>query len=114
MINEFSNGYYLSSYWVTKDTQSERMNSKEYNKLRNRLSYSKDIPLIMKLGDIHFEIIGDSNVPSKTIQLSSQITSNININRIPEIKPVLVVKPKFAKQLLKLSSTPLNSGMKYI
>lgn len=113
MFKKFSNGYYFRSYWIVNNKNSGKINSKEYEKIKLNL-YPADIPVLMKIGKIHFEVKGDKNVPTDTIQLSSNITSQLNTNRIPEEYPVLLAKPQFAKQLVKFNKSITNSGIKYM
>lgn len=113
MFSEFSNGYYFSPYWIVEDNNSGKINLTEYEKIKQKI-YNTDIPILMKIGKTHFEVKGDENVPTNTIQLSSDILLETNTNRIPEQYPILLAKPKFAKQLLNLKRKPIKSGIEYI
>jgi len=93
MFTDFSKGYYFSSYWITQNNHNEvQMNLKEYNNIRH--VYPEDTPIIIKIGNYHFKINGNENIPSKTIELSAQLTSQIKgINRIPKKHPIFLLKP---------------------
>ena len=113
MFKEFSNGYYFGSYWITNNKNSGKINNTEYERIKLDI-YPNNIPILMKIGNVHFEVKGDENVPTNTIQLSSDIISQSNADRIPEEYPVLLAKPQFAKQLIKLNKDPIKNGAKYL
>lgn len=112
MFQKYSNGYYLKSYWIEKNTDSKnKINQYEYDKIKKLYNNS---PIIMKIGPIHFEIKGNENVSFNTIELSSSIISNLQLKRLPKYHPVLITKPKYIKQIIKLNSPNIKSGINNI
>lgn len=113
MFQKFSNSYYLKSYWIEKNLNNNKINKSEYNKIKKQL-YDNNTPIIMKLGSVHFEVEGDDNVSSNTIQLSDSIISNLQLKRLPNYHPVLLTEPNFAKQIINLKNTSIKSGINNI
>ncbi len=112
MFQIFSNSYYLKSYWIEENpNHKNKINQNEYDKIKKLYN---DAPIIMKIGPIHFEIKGNENVSYNTIELSSSIISNLQLKRLPNYHPVLITKPKFIKQIIKLNNPNIKSGINNI
>lgn len=96
MLERFSNGYYIKSYWVVGDNNS-LINQNEYNQIKKEY-YDDNTPIVMKYGDTHFTVKGDSNVPTQTLRIDTDSVDKDDIKHNSSVEPILVAKPQFAKQ----------------
>lgn len=93
MIQEFSAGYYLKTYWIqrTKEVDSVKINNKEYKALEE-YGY-EDIPLIVKLKNNRFIVEGNDETPVQTLEVNSEDVEDLNFDRNPSKENVLLPKP---------------------
>lgn len=100
MIESFSNGYYIKDFWITPENQHEILiNNKEYNYLKN---IYKDNPILIKLNKKHFKVNKDKDIPKNTMQIPKNICSNVNLKRVPDKYPILLLKPFMCSYIYKL------------
>lgn len=99
MLQKFSKGYYLKTYWVrlTDESQNAEINDAEYESLKESLY--ENTPIVMKMHDNHFTVTGDENVSSQTLEIGRDFISDERYRRNPFKKDVFVVKPSVVQNL---------------
>lgn len=99
MLQKFSSGYYLKTYWIrlTDDSSEAKINDKEYELLKNK-AY-EDVPIIMKLYNNHFKVDGNKNISSHTLEIDEKYVSENRYKRNPFRKNVFVLKPSMVRNM---------------
>lgn len=94
MIQEFSKAYYALSCWITRNDQNEILvNPSEYQSISEK-GYDER-PIVIKIGNGHFEVTDESSVPTRTLSIDKNILKKSSIDRIPSKSSVLLTKPEF-------------------
>lgn len=94
MIQDFSKAYYALSCWVTRNDQDEILiNPSEYQSISER-GYDES-PIIIKIGNGHFEVSDEPSVPTRTLSVDEDILRESPVDRIPSKSSVLLTKPEF-------------------
>jgi hypothetical protein len=93
MIQEFSAGYYLKTYWVqiSNSVKTPQINKEEYEAFE-QYGY-ENTPLIVKVKNHNFIVNGDKETPVQTLKLSSDDIEKDNFDRNPSKENVLMPKP---------------------
>ena len=90
MFQSFSSSYYIRPYWIVEDKSKNKINETEYKKISQSLQSNS---IIMKIGNTHFEVIGDDKVPKQTMHLSKNIMDSFSDSYNAPCKvPVLLFK----------------------
>lgn len=99
MMEEFSSGYYLRTYWVssTMNSSSPSINETEYERI-SEYGY-EDTPIIMKIGNRNIVVDGDENVPVQTLSVGLEFKDETDLERLPTKKEVLIPKPSVIRTL---------------
>lgn len=94
MIQDFSKAYYILSCWITRNDQDKILvNPSEYQSILE-LGYDES-PIIIKIGNGHFEVTDESSVPTRTLSIDENILQQSSVDRIPSKSSVLLTKPDF-------------------
>jgi hypothetical protein len=98
MIQEFSKAYYVLSCWITRNNQDKIIvHPSEYQSISEK-GYDEK-PIIIKIGNGHFEVTDKSSVPTKTLSIDKNILRESSIDRVPSKSSVLLTKPEFTDVL---------------
>lgn len=99
MLQEFSKGYYLKTYWIrlTDNAKSAEINHSEYEVLKE--NEYKDVPIVMKFNNNHFSVTGNQNISSHTLEVSKDFISDKVGRRNPFKKSVFIAKPATVQNL---------------
>lgn len=99
MLQKFSKGYYLRTYWVrlTDDSRNAEINDAEYASLKEGLY--ENVPIVMKMHNNHFTVTGDKNVSSQTLEIGRDFISDERYRRNPFKKNVFVAKPSVIRNI---------------
>jgi len=104
MFERFSSGYYLGEMYVEPhDGAHAVLNEGDHQRVNEQLYASGegidrlDAPLVMKLDDRHFPVLGEEGVPSGTLALPPGYTDR----RLPASSEVFLAKADRAAELLE-------------
>lgn len=108
MFEEFSAGYYVGRLYVNGHEGEHAVMDREQHEAANEQVYATgadierlDHPLVMKVDERHFPVLGADDVPSDTIAVPETILETTRIDNPPTVEDVLVVKAERALQLLE-------------
>jgi hypothetical protein len=108
MFEEFSGSYYLGRLYVRPAEEERARMHEEVHERLNRELYTSgrdvartDAPLVMKLDNAHFPVVGDDSVPADTLAVPEELVEETP--RGPELREVMLAKAGRARQLLRLS-----------
>jgi hypothetical protein len=105
MFEQFSNGYYLGRLYVEPyDGEVAAIQRADHEKVNEELYADEgvariDAPLVMKLEQTHFPVLGDEGVPSGTLA----VPSSLSVTDVPDEREVLLAKRDRAAELLRYS-----------
>ncbi|MFB6125817.1 MAG: DUF5802 family protein [Halolamina sp.] len=104
MFEEFSAGYYLGEMYVEpRDGDRAVMQRADHEHVNEQLYADGDgverldAPLVMKLDDAHFPVVGDEGVPSGTLAVPESVAPEGS----PTRERVLLARPDRAGELLR-------------
>lgn len=110
MFEAFSDSYYIGRLFVTPaDEDPPRMQELQVQRLNDELLGGEDgvtdldRPLVMKLGQRHFPVHGDREVPADTLVVPESLLEDIPVNNPPTVCGVLLATGERADQMLWLS-----------
>ncbi|QIB75145.1 hypothetical protein GL213_04670 [Halogeometricum borinquense] len=112
MFEQFSSGYYLGRLYVEPyDGDVPAIQREDHTHVNERLYAEEelvrlDIPLVMKLDQEHFPVVGNENIPSGTLALPEDFAGS----DLPDDKHVLLAKPDRATELLRYAGYDLDNG----
>ncbi|WP_330631817.1 DUF5802 family protein [Halocatena halophila] len=111
MFAPFSRAYYLGRLYVEPydgdrpvihDEQHEAVNERLYG---TETGISRlDNPLVMKLGNRHLSVHGESGIPGRTLAVPATLADETN-DELPALREVLLAKADRAKQLQAMGLT---------
>ena len=110
MFEEFSAGYYVGRLYiepydgehaVMERAQHEAANEQIYNATADEGITRMDQPLVAKVDDRHFPVLGATDVPSDTLAIPDDRLEETRVTTPPAVKSVLVAKADRAAQLLE-------------
>ncbi|WP_226023117.1 DUF5802 family protein [Halomicrobium salinisoli] len=111
MFERFSGGYYVGRLYVEPSDGETAAMCREQHERVNRELYATgegvertDLPLVMKLGERHFPVQGDEEVPADTLAVPESYLDDARVRNPPTLKEVLLAKADRARQLLTLTS----------
>jgi hypothetical protein len=116
MFEPFSRGYLLGRLFVEPHDGDTPVIHEEQHAAMNRRLYADgdgverlDFPLVMKLEETHFPVLGEDDVPADTLGLPSAYLDEVDRCDLADTCEVLLAKPGRAKQLLKFSGWTPNA-----
>ncbi|WP_306052950.1 DUF5802 family protein [Natronococcus wangiae] len=108
MFEEFSAGYYIGrlrvaaydgEHAVMERTQHEAANEQVYD-VGDGIGRS-DQPLLVKVDERHFPVLGADDVPSGTLAVPDGVLEATRVDEPPTMRAVLVAKADRATQFLE-------------
>lgn len=106
MFEAFSNGYYLGELYVEPHDGDRAVMEREQHERVNEEYYVSgeglerlDAPLVMKLDDAHFPVLGDEAVPAGTLAVPPELDDG----DLPGRRRVLLARADRAGQLLRIA-----------
>jgi hypothetical protein len=120
MFERFSSGYYLGRLYVEPgDGEQAAIARAQHEQVSEQLYAGEgvertDHPLVMKLGNTHFTVGGEADVPADTLVVPDQVVEETDIRNPPTLREVFLAKADRARQLLAvaegLPATGSDSG----
>ena len=108
MFEEFSSGYYLGRMYVEPhDSERPVMQDEEFETVSHGV-YEEEKPLVMKVGNRHLVVGGDSGVPSGTLGVPEDIADGLGLRNPPSVKDILLAKEGHATRILSLRGLGTN------
>lgn len=108
MFEEFSGGYYLGRLYVEPYGGDRAAMHADQHEAANRQVYANgegverlDHPLVMKVGETHFPVLGAGDVPADTLAVPHEYLEDIRVRDPPSLEEVLLAKADQAGQLLR-------------
>jgi len=109
MFEPFSRGYYLGRLYVHPREGEPATMCREQHERVNRQLYadedapSADRPLVMKLGQRHFPVHGEADVPADTLAVPPGVLTDVDVRNPPSLREVFLATADRASQLLRLT-----------
>lgn len=110
MFEEFSDSYYIGRLFVTPaDADPPRMQEAQVHRINDEIIATEDRvidldrPLVMKLGQRHFPVHADREIPVDTLVLPASLLDEAPVDNPPAVCGVLLATGDRAEQLLWLS-----------
>lgn len=110
MFEQFSAGYYLGRLYVQpREGETATMCRTQHDQVRGQLydggagSARADRPLVMKLDETHFPVLGGEGVPADTLAVPRKALDGSRIRNPPTLRGVLLATADRADQLLSLT-----------
>lgn len=109
MFERFSSGYYLGRLYVEPDAGGRAAISRAQHEQVNEQLYTgegverTDLPLVMKLGNTHFTVGGEADVPADTLVVPESLVEETDIRNPPALREVFLAKADRARQLLSVA-----------
>ena len=107
MLEEFSAGYYLGRLYVEPHGGDHAVMDREQHREANEQVYATgdgverlDHPLVMKVDESHFPVLGTDDVPADTVAVPDAVLERTRIDDPPTAREVLVAKAERASHLL--------------
>lgn len=108
MFEEFSAGYYVGQLYIKPYDGEHAVMERDQHEEANEQIYVTgdgverlDNPLVMKLDDHHFPVLGTNEVPTDTLAMPDAIIEANHIDDPPTLTEILVAKADRAAQLLE-------------
>lgn len=108
MFEEFSAGYYVGQLYVEPYDGEHAVLEHDQHEEANEQVYASDEgiertdhPLVMKVDERHFPVLGADDVPTDTLALPDDVLEATRIDNPPTVTEVLVAKAERAAQLLE-------------
>ena len=106
MFEQFSGGYYVGELYVEPHDVDRAVIQREDHEAVNEQLYTRgegverlDAPLVMKLDNTHFPVLGDESVPSGTLAVPATLLEDGSASQ----REVLLAKANRAMELLQYS-----------
>lgn len=107
-FEEFSAGYYIGRVYIELYDGEHAVMDRDQHEETNEHIYATgegvervDQPLIVKVDESHFPVVGADDVPTDTLALPDVVLAETQIESPPTVKEVLVAKAERASQLLE-------------
>lgn len=108
MFEEFSADYYVGQLYIEPYDGDHAVMESDQHEEANEQIYATgdgverlDNPLVMKLDDHHFPVLGTDEVPTDTLAVPATVLQASQIDDPPTLKEILVAKADRAAQLLE-------------
>ena len=113
MFEQFSGGYYLGKLYVEPHDGEQAVIHRDDHEAVNEQLYADgegierlDAPLVMKVDNTHFPVLGDEGVPSGTLAVPAELLDEAS----PSQREVLLAKANRAMELLRYSGWQPAAG----
>lgn len=113
MFEEFSRGYYLGQFYVEPHAGEYAVIHRTDHKKANEQVYATgtgierlDNPVVMKLDEKHFPVLGADDIPAQTLAVPEDLLERTRIRDPPALKEVLLAKADRAVQILQWLREP--------
>ena len=109
MFERFSSGYYLGRLYVEPGREGRAAIARTQHEQVNEQLYTgegverTDLPLVMKLGNTHFTVGGEDDVPADTLVVPETLVEETDIRNPPALREVFLAKADRARQLLSVA-----------
>lgn len=109
MFERFSSGYYLGRLYVEPGREGRAAMARAQHEQVNEQLYTgegverTDLPLVMKLGNTHFTVGGEDDVPADTLVVPEELVAETDIKNPPALREVFLAKADRARQLLSVA-----------
>jgi hypothetical protein len=109
MFERFSSGYYLGRLYVEPGRDRGAAIARAQHEQVNEQLYTgegverTDLPLVMKLGNTHFTVGGEDDVPADTLVVPERVVEETDIRNPPALREVFLAKADRARQLLSVA-----------
>ena len=107
MFEPFSRGYYLGRLYIEPSPDEHAtMCERQHQRLNEQLYATGDgvervdMPLVVKLGDRHLPVHGETGVPADTLSVPEAMLDGTPVRNPPTLREVLLAKGDRASQLL--------------
>ena len=114
MFEQFSGGYYLGKLYVEPHDGEQAVIHRDDHEAVNEQLYTGgdgierlDAPLVMKVDNTHFPVLGDEGVPSGTLAVPAELLEDGS----PSQREVLLAKAGRAMELLQYSGWQPSTGV---
>lgn len=108
LFEEFSTGYYIGRVYIELYDGEHAVMDRDQHEETNEHVYATgegvervDQPLVVKVDESHFPVLGADDVPTDTLALPDVVLEETRIESPPVVKEVLVAKAERASQLLE-------------
>ena len=113
MFEQFSGGYYLGELYVEPHDCDRAVIQREDHEAVNEQLYADgegverlDAPLVMKVDNTHFPVLGDEGVPSGTLAVPAELLEEGSASK----REVLLAKANRPMELLRYSGWQAVAG----
>jgi len=111
-IEKFSAGYYVLSglYIKPAETYTVRMNDVLYDEIKSYIGGGRDVSVVLKQPE-HGEHLAPEPTPSvatDVLELPYEVVSDMDLDRTPAQRALLLAKPQHAKLLTSMQDEPLS------
>ena len=113
MFEQFSGGYYLGELYVEPHDGERAVIQRDDHEAVNEQLYAEgegverlDAPLVMKVDNTHFPVLGDEGVPSGTLAVPVELLEEGSASK----REVLLAKANRAMELLRYSGWQAVAG----
>ena len=113
MFEQFSGGYYLGKLYVEPHDGEQAVIHRDDHEAVNEQLYADgegierlDAPLVMKVDNTHFPVLGDEGIPSGTLAVPADLLDEAS----PSQREVLLAKANRAMELLRYSGWQPATG----
>ncbi len=112
MFERFSSGYYLGRLYVTPGESETAAISRVQHEWVTEELYADgdgegaerlDRPLVMKVDERHFPVIGAADIPQDTLAVPPSVLEDTRVENPPTLTEVLLAKADRAQQLLAMT-----------
>lgn len=108
MFEEFSAGYYVARFYVDVYDGDRAVMERSQHVDANEEIYATgdgverlDLPLVMKLEEHHFPVLGNEGIPVDTLVIPNNAIEQSKIEETPTLREILVAKADRAVQFLE-------------
>jgi hypothetical protein len=109
MFERFSSGYYLGRLYVQSGQRERAAIARAAHEQVTEQLYTcegitrTDLPVVMKLGTIHFPVTGAESVPADTLAVPESLVEETDIRNPPTLSEVFLAKAERARQLISVA-----------
>ena len=108
MLERLSDAYYLGRFYVEPATGDHARIRRDRHEEANALIYAAgrgierlDLPLVMKLGPVHFPVFAGEGVRADTLELPASVLAEAGVEDPPALREVLLATAERAGHLLR-------------
>lgn len=108
MLERLSSGYYLGRFYVEPAEVDHALIRQDRHEQANAVIYAAgrgierlDLPLVMKLGSVHFPVFAGEHVREDTLELPPSVLTEAGVENPPALREVLFATAERAGHLLR-------------